>query len=165
MFALSDTSFRSLLNKQQGTLPIVSKGYCNAPKARKSYLVAQQVQTAPPSANNGASAGGQPLIARQKPDLYAEQAYLTARARRIAKHFPTAIGVDDFLNRLEVALFAYGFTGDNSIGASFSSLSSLFLLSEGYLHQFPDKQSGNKHRESSHVKCCADCSHVQHVPR
>ena len=48
--------------------------------------------------------------------MYAEQAYLTARTRRIAQHFPTAIGVDDFLNRLEVALFAYGFTGDNSIG-------------------------------------------------
>ena len=125
MFALSDTSFRSLLSKQQGSLPVVSKGFCNAPKARKSIVVAQQVQTAPPSATNGAAqekAGGQPLIARQKADLYAEQAYLTARARRVAKHFPTAIGVDDFLNRLEVALFAYGFTGDNSIGASFSSL-------------------------------------------
>jgi hypothetical protein len=33
----------------------------------------------------------------------------------VAKHFPTALGVDDFINRLEVALFAYGFAGDNSI--------------------------------------------------
>ena len=122
MFALSDTSYRSLLHNQQGSLPLVSRGYCNAPRARKLPIAAQKVQTAPPSAANGAAqdgAGAQPLIGRQKvtSDLYAEQAYLTARSRRVAKHFPTAIGVDDFLNRLEIALFAYGFTGDNSIGA------------------------------------------------
>lgn len=121
MFAQSDVSLRTLLHKQ-GNLPLVSRSYCNARKARKSPIGAQQVQTAPPQAANGAaqnSAGAQPLIGRQKvtSDLYAEQAYLTARTRRVAKHFPSAIGVDDFLNRLEIALFAYGFTGDNSIGA------------------------------------------------
>ena len=122
MFAQSDASLRTLLHKQQGTLPTVSRSYCNARRAKRSLIAAQQTQTAPPSAANGAtqnSAGSQPLIGRQKvtSDLYAEQAYLTARSRRVAKHFPTAIGVDDFLNRLEIALFAYGFTGDNSIGA------------------------------------------------
>lgn len=60
-------------------------------------------------------------------DQYAEQAYLTARARRIAEHFPTAIGVDDFLNRLEIALFAYGFTGDNSIGVFSCRLAECYL--------------------------------------
>ena len=138
MFALSDTSYRSLLQNQQGTLPHVSRGYCNAPKATKILVAAQQVQTAPPSAANGAAQGGagaQPLIGRPKvaSDLYAEQAYLTARARRVAKHFPTAIGVDDFLNRLEIALFAYGFTGDNSIGMA-HQCSSLTLRSLYPLH-------------------------------
>jgi hypothetical protein len=34
----------------------------------------------------------------------------------VARHFPTAMGVDDFIARLEMALAAYGFTGDNAIG-------------------------------------------------
>lgn len=68
------------------------------------------------SAPNGTA--GQQLINRQpfKAHQYTEQAYLTARTRRVAQHFPTALGLDDFLNRLEIALFAYGFTGENSIG-------------------------------------------------
>lgn len=47
---------------------------------------------------------------------YAEVAYLTGRTRVVNSHFPTALGVDDFLHRLEIALYAYGFNGDNSIG-------------------------------------------------
>jgi hypothetical protein len=35
---------------------------------------------------------------------------------QVAKHFPLALGVDDFMARLEMALAAYGFTGDNAIG-------------------------------------------------
>jgi hypothetical protein len=34
----------------------------------------------------------------------------------VANHFPSAMGVDDFIARLEMALAAYGFTGDNAIG-------------------------------------------------
>jgi hypothetical protein len=34
----------------------------------------------------------------------------------VVKHFPTSMGVDDFMARLEMALAAYGFTGDNAIG-------------------------------------------------
>ncbi len=62
--------------------------------------------------------GEHQLISRQTPKgyQYTEQAYLTARTRRVAQHFPTALGLDDFLNRLEIALFAYGFTGENCIG-------------------------------------------------
>eukprot|EP00879_Flechtneria_rotunda_P029976 GHRR01032452.1.p1 GENE.GHRR01032452.1~~GHRR01032452.1.p1 ORF type:complete len:184 (-),score=53.60 GHRR01032452.1:218-769(-) len=41
---------------------------------------------------------------------------LTARHQEVAKHFPAAMGVDDFMARLEMALAAYGFTGDNAIG-------------------------------------------------
>lgn len=36
----------------------------------------------------------------------------------VAKHFPSALGVDDFIARLEMALAAYGFTGDNAIAMS-----------------------------------------------
>lgn len=45
--------------------------------------------------------------------------YCFARSRRhveVVKHFPSAMGVDDFIARLEMALAAYGFTGDNAIG-------------------------------------------------
>lgn len=46
---------------------------------------------------------------------YAEVAYLTGRNRVVTSHFPTSLGIDDFLHRLEIALYAYGFHGDNSI--------------------------------------------------
>jgi hypothetical protein len=41
---------------------------------------------------------------------------LTSRHLEVTKHFPSAMGVDDFMARLEMALAAYGFTGDNAIG-------------------------------------------------
>ena len=46
---------------------------------------------------------------------YVEVAYLTGRTRRITQHFPSALGIDDFLHRLEIALYAYGFKSENSI--------------------------------------------------
>ncbi|GAB4823828.1 hypothetical protein N2152v2_010874 [Parachlorella kessleri] len=45
----------------------------------------------------------------------AEIRYLTERAGHVTKHFPSALGVDDFMQRLEVALWGYGFQNDNSI--------------------------------------------------
>lgn len=41
---------------------------------------------------------------------------LNNRFATILKHFPTALGVDDFIARVEVALCYFGFTGDNTIG-------------------------------------------------
>ena len=38
------------------------------------------------------------------------------RYAAILKHFPSALGVDDFIARVEVALCYFGFTGDNTIG-------------------------------------------------
>lgn len=46
----------------------------------------------------------------------AEQKYLSLRADTIVQHFPGALGVDDFLSRVEIALFQLGFNGNNSIG-------------------------------------------------
>ena len=51
-------------------------------------------------------------------ESHTEDIYLAARTREIRKHFPTALGVDDFLSRLEVSLFSYGFTGENAIAMS-----------------------------------------------
>lgn len=121
MYSLFDAVPRALVSPVSlGSRIIISPRATVRPRPNV-FASAQQTTTVPQQADNGRAkqqAGFQPLISRQKStlDQYAEQAYLTARTRRIAKHFPTAIGVDDFLNRLEVALFAYGFTGDNSIG-------------------------------------------------
>ena len=45
-----------------------------------------------------------------------EQLYLHMRAEHVTKHFSGSLGVDDFLSRVEIALFELGFDGDNSIG-------------------------------------------------
>jgi hypothetical protein len=45
-----------------------------------------------------------------------EQERLSDRHAMVASHFPTALGVDDFISRVEIALCGYGFTADNSIG-------------------------------------------------
>jgi hypothetical protein len=58
---------------------------------------------------------GSPEASKKLRD-YAEVAYLTGRTRVVTRHFPTAMGIDDFLHRLEIALYAYGFNGDNAIG-------------------------------------------------
>lgn len=42
---------------------------------------------------------------------------LNHRYATILKHFPSALGVDDFIARVEVALCYFGFSGDNTIGA------------------------------------------------
>ncbi|KAJ9519451.1 hypothetical protein QJQ45_023188 [Haematococcus lacustris] len=44
-----------------------------------------------------------------------QQMSLPRRQRCVAEHFPSALGVDDFMARLEVALSGFGFTGENSI--------------------------------------------------
>lgn len=46
----------------------------------------------------------------------AEVRYLIKRSTDVSKHFPTALGLDDFMQRLDVALWRYGFQNDNSIG-------------------------------------------------
>jgi hypothetical protein len=71
--------------------------------------------------NNGSMSSGEqdgslPLAKSGKIREYAEVAYLTGRSRKVSAHFSTAMGIDDFLHRLEIALYAYGFHGDNSIG-------------------------------------------------
>lgn len=38
------------------------------------------------------------------------------RHRQVLNHFPTALGVDDWIARVETALAGFGFTGDNTIG-------------------------------------------------
>lgn len=48
-------------------------------------------------------------------DSNVELKYFSQRMGDITKHFPSALNMDDFLARVEVALCAHGFRGDNSI--------------------------------------------------
>jgi len=41
--------------------------------------------------------------------------YLSGRLRQVSQYFPDALGVDDFIARVEIALHAYGFHGSNTI--------------------------------------------------
>jgi len=43
---------------------------------------------------------------------------LTQRHAAVSKYFPGVLGVDDFIQRVEIALCGYGFTGRNSIACS-----------------------------------------------
>nr|AXF41558.1 LCI450 protein [Chlorella sp. ArM0029B] len=45
----------------------------------------------------------------------AEVEYLTGRAAMVQQHFESALGADDFVQRVEMALHAFGFSGENSI--------------------------------------------------
>ena len=45
-----------------------------------------------------------------------EVQYMLNRVDTVQQHFPTATSMDDFMFRVETALCAYGFTGENSIG-------------------------------------------------
>ena len=44
-----------------------------------------------------------------------EMKYMSQRMSDVTKHFPSALSVDDFLMRAEVALCAHGIRGDNCI--------------------------------------------------
>ena len=35
---------------------------------------------------------------------------------KVQEQFASALGADDFMQRVEMALYAFGFNGDNSIG-------------------------------------------------
>ena len=41
---------------------------------------------------------------------------LAARTNKVQEQFASAMGADDFIQRVEMALYAFGFNGDNSIG-------------------------------------------------
>lgn len=53
--------------------------------------------------------------AATKPTSY-EVKYVQSRMETIKEHFPTAYTIDDLLLRIEMALCAFGFNGENSIG-------------------------------------------------
>jgi hypothetical protein len=76
--------------------------------------------------NNGNGNGASSLVPKQmaqaarplpaQPIARPTPGDLNNRYASVLKHFPSALGVDDFIARVEVALCYFGFTGDNTIG-------------------------------------------------
>eukprot|EP00775_Hariotina_reticulata_P004924 gene4924-5167_t len=50
--------------------------------------------------------------------VQSSQQYLTMRHQDVLAYYPTALGVDDFIARVEVVLCGFGFTGSNSIAVT-----------------------------------------------
>ncbi len=61
-------------------------------------------------------ASSENLAPATNPSQDLEVRYLTKRAKHVTDNFDSALGVDDFMQRLEIALWGYGFRNDNSIG-------------------------------------------------
>ena len=75
---------------------------------------ARRAPLAPQAASSALATSSSNGAALAKDDV--EVQYLTKRAADVTRHFPSALGVDDFMSRLEIALFQHGFQNDNSIG-------------------------------------------------
>ena len=69
-----------------------------------------------PVAANAAPPATSALAERETFETASRDAYYTRRHELVLQHFPTALGVDDFISRVEIALSAHGFRGENSIG-------------------------------------------------
>lgn len=75
-----------------------------------------RTQTRLSAANNSFVAAVDTLpVKKGELKLGAEAAYLKSRVDTIQSHFPSALSVDDFLFRLEMALCSFGLNGENSI--------------------------------------------------
>ncbi|KAJ9513520.1 hypothetical protein QJQ45_006164 [Haematococcus lacustris] len=83
--------------------PVVQTG---APRVGRnaSRAIASRAVLTPVSTSNGVIA---PIVVNQT--------NLISRHDNIVSHFPSCLGVDDFMARVEVALSGFGFTGENSI--------------------------------------------------
>jgi hypothetical protein len=62
---------------------------------------------------------GATAVAPAKTEQFSTQnrdEYFTRRHEVVQRYFPTSLGVEDFGSRVEIALSAFGFNGNNSIG-------------------------------------------------
>ena len=52
------------------------------------------------------------------PDFISTHVNVLCRTDAVSSHFPNSMLLDDFVHRLEVALYGHGFSADNTIGKS-----------------------------------------------
>ncbi|KAL4520247.1 hypothetical protein Ndes2526B_g01226 [Nannochloris sp. 'desiccata'] len=109
--------FTRLSHQSRRPTPILASAmqpHHNVSGAAADSLSSQDISTSEASTYYNIEANGA-RFPQEKVRGYAEVAYLTGRTKIVANEFPTALGIDDFLHRLEIALYAYGFNGDNAI--------------------------------------------------
>jgi hypothetical protein len=90
-------------------------GRAAPPPPRAVQWPAEVSAVEPPAAAAAADAASRP--GRELFETSSRDAYCTRRHELVLRHFPNALGVDDFMARVEIALAAHGFRGDNAIGA------------------------------------------------
>lgn len=98
----------------------VCSAMCNCTSCRprtqaRAAANAAPVRVSTSAARNSVRAKATVVVDRPSAPVVSDQADLNQRHSNITSHFPSALGVDDFIARLEVALSGFGFTGENSI--------------------------------------------------
>lgn len=122
VFSLSSVLSRGATSHRR-TIDRLNHNLCCFGTAKNQRLYITALASNNGAADNGSSGEDMPqviqnigaVIRNDRVRDYAEVAYLSGRSRVVREHFRTAMGIDDFLHRLEIALYAYGFNSDNSI--------------------------------------------------
>nr|AXF42662.1 low-CO2 inducible protein LCI1850 [Chlorella sp. ArM0029B] len=120
--ASSASPGQQVINLQNASLTVNPDGSLSISGAdAQRVLAALSAVGMLPVAASGAGANGAPAVAaREAPEPALvrdamEVEYLTARSKTVQDHFQSAIGADDFMQRVEMALYSFGFSGDNCI--------------------------------------------------
>ncbi|GIL65559.1 hypothetical protein Vafri_19309 [Volvox africanus] len=114
----------ALVHKTLVSTPAKSQGALIAPAVRPQPI-ARRVRSARAQATNALTVTQSKAIAQTNgapapvPVPVEEEVdlakHMQDRHAHILRFFPTALGVDDFMARVEIALAGFGFTGDNTI--------------------------------------------------
>lgn len=109
----------SRMPARPAAIPVCGKRNASRMPARCAPVAATSNGTAAAAASAGAKAAatnGSNAAAAAGPPMTMSE-YLNMRHKAVLRYFPNALGADDFVARVEVALGGYGFTPANSIGA------------------------------------------------
>ncbi|GLC33492.1 hypothetical protein PLESTB_000080900 [Pleodorina starrii] len=113
----------ALAQKTVISTPAKSHSALVAPAVR-AQPVARRVRSARAQASNALTVAQTKAIAQTNGSPVAVPApmeevdlakHMQDRHAHVLRYFPTALGVDDFMARVEIALAGFGFTGDNTI--------------------------------------------------
>ncbi|KAF5838160.1 hypothetical protein DUNSADRAFT_3285 [Dunaliella salina] len=115
--ARGDKMVKELQSQQQSLAAQLQQQQANMNAALKAQQAQLQSEQSQQLARALEGKGMAPADAA-KVAAEAQSTSLEERARAVQHFFPTALPVDDYMNRVEVALAGMGFTGDNTIAMS-----------------------------------------------
>ena len=105
----------ALLQRTQNLMG-ASKGARAAAPARAAARAAPRRAAGASHVARAGPAVAEPNVALEGFKTSNRDAYFTRRHEIVQNYFPSALGVEDFMSRVEIALSAFGFNGNNSIG-------------------------------------------------